>query len=275
MTRTAFFLTALVVLSSCGKKTRNAEPIVGWHQEEGWRGACLYPPAFEPLGPGDRKLARQDVLKSMMSQWRGDRDDGVRFDADQVEKLETVLLGTPDLIEAVSLDNLARCKEAMSSGEMGLWSRWLRDAPARLTEGHCRTAPLDYQLFDYLDIGIGWQIPAGVCKGDRVQINASTQDEYRIEDKGKWINADGDRDRPSHGLNVPCNFQGCFAGMVIGRFTADSGAVEIFPIGTGTVFEAREHGRIDVQINDDTWFDNEYRVVGTIGHHTAIEYHGQ
>lgn len=275
MTRTAFFLTALALLPSCGKKTRTAEPIVGWHQEEGWKGACLYPPAFELLGPGDRKLARQDVLKSMISQWRGERNDGIRFDEENVEKLETVLLGTPDLIEAVSLDNLAQCKEAMASGGAGLWSRWLIAAPARLTEGHCRTAPLDYQLFDYLDIGTGWQIPAGTCLGDVIRIRGSSIDEYKIEDKGPWITADGDRARSSLGTSLPCNFQGCFAGMLIGRFTGDSGTVQVFPIGLETVFEPPEHGRIEVQINDDTWFDNTYRIVGRMQHHTSIEYQGQ
>jgi hypothetical protein len=275
MNRTAVVFTALVLLSSCGKKTRNTEPLVGWHQEEGWAGACFYPPAFEPLGPGDRKLARQDVLKSMMTQWRGERGDGISFDPEQVEKLETVLLGTPDLIESVSIDNLARCQEAMRSGESGLWARWLRDAPARLTEGHCRTAPLDYQLVDYLDIGVGWQIPAGVCYGDVIRIRGSSIDEYKIDDKGPWITAAGDPDRSALGTSLPCNFQGCLRGMLIARFIGDSGTEQIIPVGLETVFEPPEHGRIEVQINDDTWFDNTYRIVGRMQHHMSIEYQGQ
>jgi len=277
MARTAWTLIGLSLLAACGgKKVKNAGPIVGWHAEEGWPGACYYPPNFDTMGAGDRKLARQKTLEAMTSQWRGERDDGVSFPADQVENLETVLLGEPDLIETVAVDNLERCKGAMVSGGQTIsWGKWLRDEPDRLTAGQCKYRPMDYQLFDYLDITRGWQIPAKVCQGDKVEIKASTMDQYQLSPRGPWINADGDKDTPTLGTKLPCHFKGCYKGMLIMRFTGDSGAQQIYPVGIDHVFTAPEHGTIEVQINDDTWFDNKYRVVGTIEHHTSIEYHGQ
>lgn len=279
MLRTASTLIGLaVVLASCGggKKPKNAAAQVGWHGQEGWPGACYYPPAWDQMGPGDRKIARQKALEAMMSQWQGERDDGVSFPAERVTNLETVLLGQPELIELVTVENLERCQSAMGAGgETMSWGKWLRDLPDRLTEGQCKYRPLDYQLFDYLDIGRGWQIPASVCQFDKVLVSASSIDEYRIEDKGKWINAAGDRDVSTVGTQLPCNFEGCYAGMLILRFTGDSGVQQIYPVGTELAFEAPEHGKIEVQINDDTWFDNRYRIVGTIEHHTSIEYHGK
>ena len=36
----------------------------------------------------------------------------------------------------------------------------------------------------------------------------------------------------------------------------------------------REHGKIEVMINDTTWFDNVFKTEGGIEHHTGIEYKG-
>jgi len=269
--------TALVAgCGSGGKQVKAAKPIEGWHAEEGWPGQCYHPPAFAEMGPGDRRIARQRTMETMMSQWRGERGDGVSFDDSDISALEVVLLGQPDLIEEVAQENLERCTTAMAAGgDTAAWARWLRDTPGRLTEGQCRYAPFDYRLFDYLDINHGWQIPAKVCQFNKVRIRASSLDYYQIEKGGKWINVDGDHDRPTLGSSLPCNFEGCYAGMLLLRFTGDSGAQQIYPAGTEFLFEAPEHGTIDVQINDDTWFDNRYKIEGTIEHHTSIEYAGQ
>ncbi len=278
MQRIALLLAASAIVASCGggKQVKSAEPLLGWHAQTGWPGACYYPPAYAQLGPGDRRLARQSALEAMLAQWQGEREDGVSFDRDRVTRFETVLLGQPALIEEVSVENLAQCERAMADGgQTAPWEKWLAAAPDRLTEGQCKYRPLDYQLFDYLDVGRAWQIPANVCEGNKVLIKGSTIDEYRIEDKGPWINVHGDTSRPSLGTKLPCNIEGCYAGMLIARFTGDSGAELIFPVGAERTFVAPEHGRIEVRINDDTYFDNAYRVVGSIGHHTAIEYQGQ
>ncbi|MBW1878492.1 MAG: hypothetical protein JRI25_13965 [Deltaproteobacteria bacterium] len=268
--------TALVAGCGGGKKVNAAKPLEGWHGEEGWPGQCYHPPAFAQMGPGDRRIARQAVLETMISQWRGERGDGVSFDSGNITAFETVMFGEPTLIEEVALENLERCRTAMAAGgDTIVWARWLREAPGRLTEGYCRYAPLDYQLFDYLDIGHEWQIPAKVCQFDKVRIRTSSLDYYQIEKRGKWINAAGDPDRSTLGSDLPCNFEGCLAGMLLLRFTGDSGAQQIYPAGTEFFFEAPEHGTIEVQINDDTWFDNRFKIEGTIEHHSSIEYAGQ
>ena len=85
-------LAMAVTMAACGsKKPTNTAPIVGWHTEEGWSTSCYYPPAWDDLGPGDRKIARTKALSAMMEQWGGKKGDGVSFDSEIVMNFETVL----------------------------------------------------------------------------------------------------------------------------------------------------------------------------------------
>jgi hypothetical protein len=265
-----------MAITACGdKKPSNSGPIVGWHTEEGWSTSCYFPPAWDDLGPGDRKLARTKALNEMMNHWTGKRGDGVNFDSEIVTSFETVLLGQPDFIESVAEENVAFCRR-YATGMEGTerWSAWVKTRPGELTEGQCRYAPLDYTLWNYLDIQSEWQIPANVCAGDKVQISATPQDYYRLDPKGGWINSEGDRDQPTTDPAYPCNWEGCYAGQVIMRFTGDSGVQSVHPVGLGLTWSAPEHGKIEVQINDTSWFDNQFKVAGGLEHHTGIEYKG-
>jgi len=95
---------------ACGAKTPvESGPIVGWHKKEAWKGSCFHPKAWEQLGIGDRRIARQHALDAMFTQWKGDRGDGVSFSSRVATELETVLLGRPERIEEISLKNLEFC----------------------------------------------------------------------------------------------------------------------------------------------------------------------
>ena len=120
------WLVPLILLTGCKNKTvEPAAPIVGWHQEEGWSGSCYFPPNWEEMGSGDRRMERQNTLQALMSQWRGDRGDGVSFDEKAIENTETVLLGSPDKTEQVAAENLSECRKAMQKGQMSAWGSWL------------------------------------------------------------------------------------------------------------------------------------------------------
>lgn len=276
MPRSLAWSVPLLVFLACGpKKPPQPATITGWHQEEGWAAACYYPPAFDALPEVERRTARTVALRNVMGQWQGKQDTVVHFDDDLVTRVETVLLGEPTKIEAVVVDNLERCQSAMAAGgDTGPWGKWLSKLPVSLTEGQCKSAPLDYTMFDYLDIGRGWQIKASVCKGDHVRIRASGLDYYRIQDKGPWINVAGDPDQRAIGTELPCNTEGCFRGQLILRFTSTEGVESILPVGLERDWHAPDHGIIEVEINDDTWFDNVYKVEGSVEHHTSIEYKG-
>ena len=79
-----FFVLLLMTSVSCVKASVDVKPIEGWSTQEGWTGSCFYPKNFDVLGPGDRRLARQKTLTGIMSQWSGERADGINFDADVV-----------------------------------------------------------------------------------------------------------------------------------------------------------------------------------------------
>lgn len=255
----------------CSKKPTEEIKKEGWQREEGWKWSCLYPVDFEAMGPGERRLARQKTLEGMMGQWRGDRKDGIRYDADVIMKVETVLLGTPEKIERASQENVQQCVESQSIGTTLAWGQWLSSLPNVYTKGECKTPPLDYTLYDYLNIGSDWHIQAPVCRHNNVLIKASSRDFYRVVDEGNWINADGDPTLPAT-PELPCNVEGCVRGQVIMRFKGESGVETILPVGTELRFFAPEHGTIEVMINDDVWYDNAYKIEGGIEHHTSIEY---
>lgn len=258
-------------LAAAKKKPKEAPaPPVGWHQEEGWKGACYFPPDFGKMLEGDRRAARAAALDDMLSQWNGKRDDGVEMSETLTEALETVLLGAPTKIEAVTLQNLAQCKAYMAGGGLDAWTSWVRAAPGKLTAGECM-AHFDYTLFDYLEIGQGWQRPVNLCKGDKINISGTEKDKFRISDDGPWINVAGDTNTPTFGGDWPCNVEGCFAGMLVARFVTEAGVETILPVGEGIVFEAPEHGELTYRINDTTFFDNTWFKSGSITDRTAIE----
>jgi len=266
--RTLVSLGVVLALAGCKKSggTAAAAPKVGWHASTSGM-TCYYPPAYDKLGGTDRKIARQDALEAMMSQWNGSRGDGVQFDDVVVENVETALLGTPTAIEQVSTKNLAKCE----AGDTGAWGSWLARVPGELAVGQCSN-PLVDRWFYYLDIKIGWQNKAPVCKGNVVEVKASSVDYYRTSDKGAWINAEGDTSASASATDLPCNTPGCHPGQIVMRFIGESGATQVIPVGLSYVFTAPEHGTIEVGINDDTFYDNQFKVESGLEHHTSIEY---
>lgn len=263
---------SVLVLSSCGPKdTTPAAPPVGWHQEEGWRFACYHPPDYAQLNEMSRRQARADVLAEMRRQWAGERDDGVSLGEDETTEIETVLLGRPEKIEAISQENLTQCKQVAANGaSQDAWMSWIASLPGKLTDGEC-LRPLDFTMFDYLDIGVGWQRALSICQGDRIRISGTDKDRYRISDKDPWINVAGDTSQPTVGGEWPCTLQGCFAGQLILRFVSESGVENIYPVGSELIFTAPEHGEISYRINDATFYDNVWYQKGSMTDHTAIE----
>jgi len=265
-------LVLLPVLACGPKKTVVTAPVVGWHAEEGWKGACYNPPGWESLEDTQRRIARQTALEEMKRQWRGLRQDGVQFTEETVDDVETTLLGRPEHIEMVSRRNLELCKQVMGAGaSTGEWAEWMKSLTPSLTAGEC-THPFDYQLIQYLDINHLWQENIHFCKGERAIVTASTTDKYRIAKQGPWINADGDPDRRASRPDLPCNTEGCFEGQLVGRFVTESGVTTVFPMGTEFQFEAPEHGFFSFTVNDDTYYDNQWRGTGAVTDHTSVTF---
>lgn len=264
-------VVALTALLAC-KKPPPAAPRLGWVKVEGMAHECFYPPAWDTLGPGDRKLARATAIKEMMSQWTGTRSDGVTFDEQMITDVETALLGEPDAVEVVAGKNAVYCETFMTSGgSTSEWGSFLTGLPAKINEGECYT-PLVDTIFYYMDIAKTWQAPAAACMGNEVLINGSSQDYYRLAPGGPWINSAGDLSQPAGGTELPCNFEGCFRGQLIVRFTGESGAVVVWPVGDGAQVKAPEHGKFEVMINDDSFENNVYKIESGLQHHMSIEY---
>lgn len=279
---------ALVAAIGCGDKepAEAAAPITGWHAEDGWAAQCWFPVDYdqvqETAGQTARAEARQKALEAMMSQWQGQRDDGVAMRAAVIENVEITLLGRPTLIEEVSRQNADHCRTAMMAGasteegvtptvgDLGPWKHWFGTLNGDLNEGECRGG-LEDTLFYYLEITTDWQLDVPVCANTKFMIRATEGDKYRISDDGPWINADGDPSLPTSGTDAPCNQEGCYAGMMMIRFTTDTGIETLIPGGVETIFSVPAHGRLSVRINDTTYFDNTWYKSGGIIDHTAVE----
>lgn len=273
MKRSWWLWSLLIVACAAKKKAPVVEaPILGWHQEEGWKGACYYPPDMANLGNTDLRMMRQTVFDEVMKQWRGERNDGVSFDHATIESIETVLLGLPKKIDTVVVKNLELCKAAMAGAGTDAWGAWVTTLPRKLMEGECRH-PHDDTLYNYMDLGVGWQFAIDVCADDVIEITATAADEYRVDDGGPWISAAGDAAKSTSGMSdYPCNLEGCYAGQLVLRFRGESGVTVIKPVGLKLVFDPPEHGVIDVAFNDSTPFNNEFRVVRGIQHRTGVTY---
>ena len=269
---TSATIAASLLAVACGKKPPAAPVVVeGWHQEPGWKGSCYFPKDYKSTD----RMAASEVREAMMSQWRGERDDGVSFSSNVIENVETVLLGKPDAVKGVALQNLDHCKKVMAGGDMGAWKTWFSGLAASLTAGDCKWPPLRYQQHDYLNIGTGWQFEGFVCKGDRIRMEVSALDYYRLSDNGPWINAEGDKNQRAVGNDYPCTVEGCYVGTVIYRFTAEDGTITVGPIGTGIEWTAPQNGELHMRINDDgTFFDNVWRKKGSLIDHAAVAYIG-
>ena len=265
----------LAALTGCPKKVSNVV-IEGWHAEEGWAGQCYYHKNFATLGRGDVYEARQASMDAMMSQWRGERNDGIQFDEEKIIELETTILGNISLLDTVASQNLKQCIDHFS-GTAGPqdWQNWFWGINGILTEGDCKSPPLTYTLFDYLDVGKGWQIPAPVCQGDQVTVSGSTIDYYRVSDDSPWVNVAGDTNTRATGDEYPCTLEDCFVGTLIMRFTDEAGNETVYAVGESYRFTAPAHGKIEVRVNDDTFYDNVFKKEGAMIHHTSIEYDGE
>ena len=249
------------------KKRKKGPPPTGWVIDDEAKPACFYPSDWASFNEIDRRMKRSESMDEVLNQWRGQRDDGVQFDEVLVEEVETILLGRPEKIEAFVADNLNHCL----SGDSVAWKSWILSLKSSLTAGECNT-PLDYTMFDYLDIGTGWQRPLKICKGDRIRISGSKKDQYRLSDGEPWINVDGDPSKPTSGSEWPCNLEGCMKGMLVMKFVGKGTGIEsIVPVGTAAVFTAPEDGEISYRINDNTFFDNVWHKSGSIQDRTSIE----
>lgn len=253
------------------KKKSDGPTEVGWYQADGWMGGCYNPPDFSALASGPKRIAWQDARNAVVSQWRGERNDGINFDERAVENAETALLAKPDRIETVARDNYTRCAAAMSGKGGTEWGQWVFGLSAQLTVGECPSPPMDYTLYDYLSINDEWHIPVSVCKGDSVVVHGTDGDMYQITEDGPWINVNGDTSTAASGA-LPCTTEGCYPGQLIMRFTSISGVQTVLPVGLEKVYTAQEHGKIEVMINDDTFHDNKYKIEKGLEHHTGIEY---
>lgn len=245
-------------------------PPQGWYKEEGWSGECFAPFDWETLGLAERRMKRQEALEAMREQWTGKKDAAVSFEEGMVENLETVLLGRPEKIEAVTAQNRELCVAFRANGNADAWQSAIRALPAKLTAGECLT-PMIYTKFEFLDIGRTWQGATPVCKGDKVKIFATVKDKYRVSDKGAWINVTGDGTQAAGAY--PCTAEGCTVGMLLLKFAPENGGPEeIMPLGVEKIFVAPQHGTLTYSINDNVWYDNRYYKGGNIEDRTAVTY---
>ena len=142
----------------------------------------------------DRKEAQSEAFDAILSQWRGERNDGIKIKEELVEGVETVLLGDMLKVEVTVKDNLSYCKQYSSNpGSLSQWQSWVSALPAKLTEGECNYHFRDTVL-DYVEVDTEWMpaSPLRICQGDKIKISAAPNDRYRID--GILITVQGNKD---------------------------------------------------------------------------------
>jgi hypothetical protein len=257
---------ALLALACVPKKLPPPPPPVGWHDVGS--GACYAPPAWEKLETSARKMARQASLEAMKAQWSGQKGEDIVFEEAVAENLEMLLLSNPEKIEAVTAANHEACVAYRSGGPRDAWEATFRALPGRITAGEC-LQPMRATTFDYLVMGKPWQGGVEVCKGNRVSIDASSKDRFRLRDGGPWITVLGESGTAGT-AGLPCVASNCPRGLLLGKFVATDGTETLFPIGAGAIFTAPAHGTLSYGLNDDTWADNKYFKKGSIEDSVAI-----
>ena len=272
----ALCVAGLVIPSAADarrKRKKKSEPIpVGWYQAEGWGHACYNLPDFSTMNETERRIKSAELLDEAINQWAGRQDEVISFSEEDVDDAEVVLLGRPKKIEGVLKENFEQCSNAAKSGDTSSWKSWFKAMPNRLTEGECKSRPFDYTMFDYLEIGTGWQRTMPICAGDKVRVTGTAKDRFRIAEDGPWITVLGNLEASTAGSeNHPCNIDGCFEGQLIMKFKDEAGVEVVIPVGVEHVFSAHVHGEISYRINDTTYFDNEWYQSGGLIEHTGIE----
>ncbi|MBM76009.1 MAG: hypothetical protein CMK59_11465 [Proteobacteria bacterium] len=259
---------SFILFISCGPKENiPTAPPVGWHQEEGWKHSCYHPPDYASLSDSVRMEARETSLTEMLSQWRGDKADGISFNAETIEEIEITLLGLPKRIEQTSQENLIECKQ--SAQNSGSWSSWVNALPSKLNADQCYSSR--DTIFDYLNIEQSWERSFPVCPGDKITVAGEAGHRYKITEDGPWINVAGDLDKSTQGnRDFPCHLEGCFAGMLIIKYVHENGVEEIIPIGQSKKVSIPIKGSISYSINDDAFYDNEWYSSDGLIDHTPI-----
>jgi hypothetical protein len=241
----------------------------GWYRAPGWTADCYYPDDFASMSEGPRRMAWNLARDAIVGQWRGQRNDGIKFGDQAATDLETVMMAKADRVTVVVQENWEQCKAAMSGGGAAAWEAWVPAIAGRLTEGECPYPPLDYTAFNYLNINSSWQNPLYVCKGDKIIVHATDADYFQLTAGGPWINAGGDPNQKATG-DLPCTTE-CLRGQLVMKYTSDNHDVLVSGIGLAAEFRAPNHGKIELMINDDSLSDNKYKVENRIEHHTGIE----
>ena len=239
------------------RRTAEEPPPLGWYQPEGAVHACYYPASLDEVQGRARTLAVVDAMNEVVSQWRGQLNDGVEFSPNAIDDVYNAFLARPERGEFILSENLQYCQQAATSRSTSDWNSWMRSLPDILQQDLC-LQPLDYSLYQWLNLDNIWQEERPVCPDDHIIITG-TRDRYRIVEDGPWITVEGDPDSPTVGMDLyPCSFDGCYEGMLILRYVTDNGVEQIFPIGTEFVYRVPEAGTISFAINDLTAWDNSW-----------------
>ena len=269
------FVSMLMIACGPKKPAEPEKPKEGWNQEPESSVFCYYPPSFSSLSEFDRKEALGAAFDAMISQWKGERQDGISMSGELIESVEIIMLGDMSKVEGVARDNLSYCKQyAANKSAINPWKEWFSGLPSKLRMGEC-----DHH-FSYIvpsadvEIDVDWEPtePAQfrICKDDKIRVRASSADRFQLEEGGPWITVEGNPEVSTAGSTThPCNTEGCLEGQLILRFKSDT-MEEIVPIGTDGTYTAPDSGLIYYGINDDSFYNNKWYMENGVIEHATV-----
>ena len=256
---------------------------------------CYAPPDFASLNATKRSEARQAGYEYVEKLVTGKQREDFKIESlDALTYFETAFLGRPQLLDTWLDENFKRCKavgEGKSSADDYL--DYLAGIGRKLESDQCYK-PLTYEYHNFMEISAGWQFRLHVCKGDKLLIESTGEDngKYTVTDQGKakkntYVTADGrivlagmvaerNADTSTVGtlLQAEAGETGLVADQPLGallmRFESeDESYTKYQMIGLSSQYEAPDHGYISFAINDTTYYDNKFHDV-----RGAIDYLG-
>ena len=263
MTKRSILLFSAVTLLACaGAEKKDSEPVVAL---EGYQTvgsvSCYFAPSVQGLSSSETNTLNRQILSESKAHWRGEIEPSLKFSERAVGSLEDQVLNNPEDLKPITDKSTELCKAWAGKDSGESYEKALLSFASSLDSGRCEPQLLEMYSM-HLAVNLDWQGELTLCADQKVNIKLS-DGRYTLrvgsaEVPAEYIDAAGALSESVEDGAFPCKEDGCFPGMVIGRYQPWEGEEWIFPIGRNMDFRAPSSGVLSVRVNDADYSDNAF-----------------